>query len=93
MYADDIVLLATTPSQLHAMLQVLGNYASRWRFDINHDKSKVVVSGAASNSVKRAASSERWCVAGGVLDTVDSYKYLRLDLGPIKRGMTPLLIG
>lgn len=36
MYADDIVLLASNPGQLHAMLCVLGDYATTWRFDIKY---------------------------------------------------------
>jgi hypothetical protein len=34
--ADDIVLLASNPGQLHAMLCVLGDYATTWRFDIKY---------------------------------------------------------
>ena len=63
------------------MLRVLENYASRWRFDINHDKSKVVVFWVYFQNSQEASSE------GGVLETVDSYKSLGLDLDPIKRRM------
>ena len=40
LYADDIVLLAPTPTQLHAMLQVLETYASRWRLTSIMERAK-----------------------------------------------------
>ena len=42
LYADDIVLLAPTPTQLHAMLQVLETYASRWRLTSIMEREKLL---------------------------------------------------
>ena len=42
MYADDIVLIAETESDLHKLLDILDRWCRRWRLTINQEKTKVV---------------------------------------------------
>ena len=86
LYADDIVLMASSPSQLRTMLHVLSEYAATWRFDINHKKSSVLISGHAPKSLVERMKAERWLVDGDCIKVVDSYKYLGLDFGPLVQG-------
>ena len=52
-YADDIVLLAANEADLAASLRVVEAYALKWRFELNHGKSNILVFG--SRSVKESA--------------------------------------
>ena len=45
LYADDIVLLASSPAMVARILSCVEDYASRWHFDVNHGKSNVMVIG------------------------------------------------
>ena len=47
-YADDIVLLADNRKKLQKMLDIIANYAKKWRFELNPKKSEVVVFGTRS---------------------------------------------
>ena len=41
MYADDIVLIAETESDLHKLLDILDRWCRRWRLTINQEKTKL----------------------------------------------------
>ena len=43
MYADDMVLLATSPEDLQRMFDALREYCSTWRMFVNVEKTKVVI--------------------------------------------------
>jgi hypothetical protein len=45
-FADDIVLLAESASDLQVLLKTLNEYLGRWRLNVNMEKTKVVVFGA-----------------------------------------------
>jgi hypothetical protein len=68
------------------MLHVLSEYAATWRFDINHKKSSVLISGHAPKSLVERMKAERWLVDGDCIKVVDSYTYLGLDFGPLVQG-------
>jgi hypothetical protein len=43
MYADDLVLLADSPGELQlVMMDVITDYAKKWRFQINESKTKAM---------------------------------------------------
>jgi len=42
-YADDIVLLAPTPSAMRILLQICDSYAAEYDINFNPDKSKFLV--------------------------------------------------
>ena len=75
--ADDLVLLAPNQEVLEKCLLVAERYASQWRFDFNHGKSKVVVVG--SRQVRQAARTHVWRLSNNTLDFVESYKYLGIE--------------
>jgi len=75
MYADDIVLLASTQQELMAMNAIVTEFARRNRFEYNGKKSGVMVfntSAAALDSVKAA----NWTLSGKKVKVVDAYTYL-----------------
>ena len=48
MYADDLALIADSPAELQAFLEIAADYASRWRYSFNASKSFVLVFGESS---------------------------------------------
>ena len=65
-YADDIVLLARSGAEIHEMLEVLDKYAPKWRFNVNHGKSKVMVGGTeAARAEAREDMAARRAALGG----------------------------
>ena len=42
-YADDIVLLAPSPSAMRILLQICNSYAAEYNINFNPDKSKFLV--------------------------------------------------
>jgi hypothetical protein len=73
MFADDIVLMASSEQELQKMLDVVGVYCSKWRCDVNAKKTEVVPFGASECTFQ-------WCINGQQLKVVDNYKYLGLDV-------------
>jgi hypothetical protein len=43
LFADDLLLLASTTEQLQAMLVALLKFANRWGFEVNVDKTKAMI--------------------------------------------------
>jgi len=86
MYADDMVLLASTPEQLQRMLDVVSVFAERWQFSYNASKSAVVVAAHPTSTVKIDARSYVWRLAGQRLPVLDQYKYLGLEIGAVDEG-------
>ena len=43
MYADDLALIAESPDELQAMLNIVSRYALRWRYQLNPEKSIIMV--------------------------------------------------
>jgi hypothetical protein len=82
LYADDIVLLTRSADELKAMLKVTHEYARKWRFDVNHGKSNVVVFG--SKAAKKEAKVIVWRLGSDVLKVVEIYKYLGIETGKVK---------
>ena len=64
-------LVADSEEELQVMLDVVGAYAEKWKFRFNCGKSKVMVIGKYDRKCS-------WCIGGGVLEVVESFKYLGL---------------
>ena len=45
MYADDLALIADSPQELQAMLNIVHSYAGKWRYNLNASKSFIMVFG------------------------------------------------
>ena len=64
MYADDLALVASSPEELQAMLDIVSHYASQWRYRLNSSKSVILVLGESPRSRALARSNRQWLLAG-----------------------------
>ena len=75
-YADDIVLLADSPSILQNMINSLFSYCSIWALKINLQKSKVLVFRKSG----RLSANLEWRYGDNPIEIVNEYKYLGINL-------------
>ena len=76
MYADDTVLFSDTSEGLQNMLNTLSSYTSKWKLNVNTEKTKIVVfrkGGKLKNCYK-------WCYDNVPLDVVDNFNYLGIGI-------------
>jgi hypothetical protein len=84
-YADDIVLTAATADNLRKMLDLLTEYARRWRFEYNPSKSNVIAYGTKRQVAE--VDAERFTLGGADVAVVRDYKYLGCEMsGLVGRG-------
>ena len=76
LYADDIVVLADSPSELQEMIVSLYDYCSTWSLNVNLDKSKVLV----FRSSNRINSNLKFNYGSREIEIVNSYKYLGVEI-------------
>ena len=76
LFADDIVLLSSTPRGLQKQIDNLHNASVSLGLSINLDKTKVMVFRKGGFLGRK----EKWNLAGTPLDVVNSYKYLGYTL-------------
>ena len=76
LYADDIVLLAECEIDLQIMLDIVTDWCSKWRLNVNKDKTQIVH--FRKPSVKR--SSFNFKLGSTDLHYTQNYKYLGLTL-------------
>ena len=82
MYADDIVLVASSEEDLKRGMKIATEWGKKWNCSFNQDKSKVVVFG------QKKKGKAIWTLGGKEIEQVDTYKYLGLDLkGNLKWNM------
>ena len=72
MYADDIVLLSTSPNGLQKKLDILQNYCNDWCLSVNTNKTKVLI----FNKAGRLINKYDFMLNGVKLECVKTYKYL-----------------
>ena len=75
MYADDVVLIASSQSELKAMMAVASSFARRNRFQYNGKKSGVMIFNAKPAAL-RMAKRTSWRLVDKTVKVVDSYVYL-----------------
>ena len=78
MYADDIVLLASSAEAMQRMCEVVSKYARQHRFEVNHGKSNLVVFGPKAARAK--ASSFIWKLGERSIEITDHYRYLGAEV-------------
>ena len=78
MYADDIVLLASSAEAMQRMCEVVSKYARQHRFEVNHGKSNLVVFGPKAARAK--ASSLTWKLGERSIEIMDHYRYLGAEV-------------
>ena len=72
MYADDLTLIASSPEDLQSMIDIVAQYAKKWRYCLNPQKSKVVVFGS-----KAPPPFTSWSINVEKLEAVKKYLHLR----------------
>lgn len=75
MYADDVVMLASSRSELMAMNKVATEFARKNRFQFNGAKSGIMMFGV-TDAARQRATSAKWTLSGSAVKVVDSYVYL-----------------
>ena len=70
MYADDLALIASSADELQAMLDIVSQYATKWRYRINPLKSKVLLFG--SNRLPTTT----WTIKGQKVEAVKEHLHL-----------------
>lgn len=71
LYADDLVLFSFTKNGLQRKLDQLYDYCSKWGFQINREKSKVIVFSKTEPKIPLFFKC-----GDDVIETTDTYKYL-----------------
>ena len=71
MYADDLALIASSLEDLQSMIDIVAQYAKKWRYRLNPQKSKVLMFGS-----KAPPPSSSWSINGVKLEVVKEYLYL-----------------
>jgi len=79
MYADDVVFMASTVSELREMNRCVTEFARRNRYQLNGDKSAVMAFNADA-ATKAQVANEPWVLSGEEVKVKRSYKYLGVDI-------------
>lgn len=72
MYADDMVLLAESVTELQNMLDTLETYTDEWGLVVNVAKTKIVV----FRNGGKLRTDEKWEYKGEILEVLDQFVYL-----------------
>jgi hypothetical protein len=70
LYADDIILMASSDEELQAMLDTAAAFADKWSMKYNESKSKVLIVGKRTNKAKQ------WQLGTALIGEAEHYKYL-----------------
>ena len=76
MYADDLALISHSSSDLQDMLDIVSNYAQKWRYKMNAEKSSILVFGESLAVRTRNRPLRHWFVSGESIPEKDSQHHL-----------------
>ena len=76
MYADDLASIADSETDLQTMLHMVSSYASLWRYELNAQKSNVLVLGESPLSRRTARAKQHWYIQGFAVQEQDNQKHL-----------------
>ena len=76
MYADDLALVAESPQELQAMLNIVHSYAGKWRYNLNANKSFIMVFGESPRSRTQARSLWEWHLGNEKVQEADGVHHL-----------------
>ena len=71
LYADDLILLAESASDLQIQMDLLSEYAKKWNLEINISKTKVLIFNKSNKT-----SGITWSIDNEIVEEVDSYTCL-----------------
>ena len=78
LFADDVVVVASTVVALQRMIDRLWDYCGAWGLDLNLNKSKIMV----FRNGGKPSCKEKWTYGGQQLEVVNKFKYLGVMLTP-----------
>ena len=70
LYADDTIILSQSEKDLQNKLNIFHDYCTKWRLNVNVDKTKIMIFG------KRNTSCYRFVYDNNEIEIVDEFKYL-----------------
>ena len=71
MYADDVVILSESASDLQEKLKILENYCSDWYLNVNVNKTKLIIFNKAGRLIKSS-----FIFQNKDIECVSSYRHL-----------------
>ena len=72
MYADDLTLICNSASVLQAMLVIVSEYATTWRYSFNASKSSILVFGESPSSRSRNRPLRSWRLGADIIPESDT---------------------
>ncbi len=75
MFADDMILCATTKQGLQTLLDNLSTYSDKWGLKVNTRKTKICVF-----ETRKTNQNYRWTYKGELLEIVEQFCYLGVNL-------------
>ena len=89
-YADDLIIMATSPNALQKCLNNLETYCKTWKLDVNIKKTKIVTFNKQGSLIKKHSYNYK----SYTLENVKEYKYLGFTFtcsGTMKHGIANLV--
>ena len=89
-YADDLIIMSTSPNALQQCLNNLETYCKKWKLDVNIKKPKIITFNKQGSLVKKHS----YFYKSHTLENVKQYKYLGFIFtcsGSMKHGITNLV--
>ena len=77
LYADDLVIISTSPKGLQSCIDVLSNYCKKWKLQINKDKSKIMI---FEKNKQKNVITPKFRIDGELLCEVSEFVYLGILL-------------
>ena len=79
LYADDLVLMANSPTELTQLLRALDDFSAAIGLHVNTDKSEVVIFNRTLCDTQ-PAHARRWRIAGALLPVKEEFSYLGIHV-------------
>lgn len=86
MYADDLIIMATTPEGLQKSLDGLSAYCKKWMLNVNVKKTKCLIFSKGSN-----VKNYKFTIDGQEVQNTKEYKYLGITINAKNCSFSPSL--
>eukprot|EP00887_Chlorella_sp_A99_P006887 scaffold2.g6887.t1 len=93
LFADDMLLISTSPADLQAQLDYLQSYCDAKKLTVNTGKTQVMVFKPGGGGGSVTAASDHFSYAGRQLETSRSVKYLGRRSVPVQQQLQQLHVG
>ena len=87
MYADDLIIMATSPEDLQKSLDGLSAYCAKWKLDVNIKKTKCVTFSKGTN-----CKQFQFKINNKSVENVKEYKYLGININAKNCSFSPSLL-